>query len=162
MNGTTVSWTLCSLSNVDRLLVMKTFLHVGCGSSHKDRTTAGFNTTEWQELRFDIDQSVSPDLVGTMTDMSSVQTESVDAIYSSHNIEHLYGRSQCVPRSRDRFLPQPRQFASPRLLGNDPEREIWPPSQVWPRISEPRAKGLNSAPNLTPSAPRSQQALQMA
>ena len=85
-----MSWTLCSLSNVDRLLVMKTFLHVGCGSSHKDRTTAGFNTTEWQELRFDIDQSVSPDLVGTMTDMSSVQTESVDAIYSSHNIEHLY------------------------------------------------------------------------
>jgi len=44
---------------------MKTFLHVGCGPKRKDRTTAGF--AEWNELRFDIDDSVQPDLVGTMT-----------------------------------------------------------------------------------------------
>ncbi len=69
---------------------MKTFLHVGCGPKYKDRTTAGFNTPDWHELRFDIDQSVKPDLVGTMTNMSAVDTESVDAIFSSHNIEHLY------------------------------------------------------------------------
>jgi ubiquinone/menaquinone biosynthesis C-methylase UbiE len=69
---------------------MKSFLHVGCGPKHKDQTTKGFNTDEWQEIRFDIDESVKPDLVGTMTDMSSVQTGSVDALFSSHNIEHLY------------------------------------------------------------------------
>lgn len=67
---------------------MKTFLHVGCGPKRKDRTTAGFS--EWNELRFDIDESVQPDVVGTMTDMSSVSSESVDAVFSSHNIEHLY------------------------------------------------------------------------
>ena len=67
---------------------MKTFLHVGCGHKRKDRTTKGF--LNWNELRFDIDESVQPDLVGTMTDMTSVSTESVDAIFSSHNIEHLY------------------------------------------------------------------------
>lgn len=66
------------------------FLHVGCGPKRKDGTTAGFNTQDWSEIRFDIDESVAPDLVGTMTDMSSVASESVDAIYSSHNIEHLY------------------------------------------------------------------------
>ena len=33
---------------------MKTFLHVGCGPKHKDRTTCGFNTNHWKELRFDI------------------------------------------------------------------------------------------------------------
>jgi len=38
----------------------------------------------------DIDQSVNPDIVGTMTDMSQVQGASVDALFSSHNIEHLY------------------------------------------------------------------------
>jgi ubiquinone/menaquinone biosynthesis C-methylase UbiE len=69
---------------------VKSFLHVGCGPKHKDQTTIGFNTDEWQEIRFDIDESVKPDLVGTMTDMSSVESESVDALFSSHNIEHLY------------------------------------------------------------------------
>ena len=70
--------------------MMKTFLHVGCGLKRKDRTTAGFNTSEWQEQRLDIDESVSPDIVGTMTHMSQVPDGSVDAIFSSHNIEHLY------------------------------------------------------------------------
>ena len=69
---------------------MKTFLHVGCGPKRKDRTTRGFNTEAWQELRLDIDASVAPDIIGTMTDMSAVADASVDAIFSSHNIEHLY------------------------------------------------------------------------
>lgn len=68
----------------------KTFLHIGCGPKRKDQTTRGFNTGAWRELRFDIDESVNPDLVGTMTDMSAVADASVDAIFSSHNIEHLY------------------------------------------------------------------------
>ena len=79
---------------------MKTFLHVGCGPKRKDRTTAGF--ADWSELRFDIDESVQPDLVGTMTDMSSVSTESVDAVFSSHNIEHLYPHE--VPVALSEFL----------------------------------------------------------
>lgn len=69
---------------------MKTLLHVGCGRKRKEHTTAGFNRDDWHELRLDIDPAVQPDLVGTMTDMSAVATASVDAVYSSHNIEHLY------------------------------------------------------------------------
>lgn len=69
---------------------MKSFLHVGCGPKHKDQTTKGFSSDEWKEIRFDIDESVSPDVVGTMTDMSAIADESVDAVFSSHNIEHLY------------------------------------------------------------------------
>ena len=69
---------------------MNTFLHVGCGPKHKAHTTAGFNTPEWKELRFDIDASVQPDVQGTMTDMSAVPSASVKAVFSSHNIEHLY------------------------------------------------------------------------
>jgi predicted SAM-dependent methyltransferase len=79
---------------------MKTFLHVGCGHKHKDRTTKALLT--WNELRFDIDESVKPDLVGTMTDMSSVPSESVDAVFSSHNIEHLYPHE--VPVALSEFL----------------------------------------------------------
>ena len=79
---------------------MKSFLHVGCGFKRKDRTTKGF--FNWNELRFDIDESVKPDLVGTMTDMSSVSSASVNAVFSSHNIEHLYPHE--VPLALAEFL----------------------------------------------------------
>ena len=69
---------------------MPKFLHVGCGHKKKDQTTPGFNSSEWEEVRFDIDKSVEPDLIGTITDMNNVTSGSMDAIYSSHNIEHVY------------------------------------------------------------------------
>lgn len=69
---------------------MPTLLHIGCGPKHKGQTTPGFNTDDWTELRLDIDASVHPDIIGTMTDLSAVEASSVDAIFSSHNIEHLY------------------------------------------------------------------------
>jgi len=69
---------------------MHTLLHVGCGPKRKSNTTAGFNTPQWHEIRLDIDAGVQPDVTGTMTDMGAVPTASVDAIFSSHNIEHLY------------------------------------------------------------------------
>lgn len=65
-------------------------LHIGCGPKRKVHTTRGFNTPQWSEIRLDIDPSVDPDVTGTMTDMSAVPSGSVDAIFSSHNIEHLY------------------------------------------------------------------------
>jgi len=68
---------------------MKTFLHVGCGPQKKSQIQ-WFNKDSWKEIRFDIDKNVNPDIVGTLTDMKSVETGSVDAIYSSHNIEHIF------------------------------------------------------------------------
>ena len=68
---------------------MKTFLHVGCGPVKKSQIP-GFKEDDWAEIRFDIDKNVNPDIEGTLTDMSQVETGSVDAIYSSHNIEHVY------------------------------------------------------------------------
>ena len=68
---------------------MKTFLHVGCGHLNKS-SCLGFNNDNWKEIRLDIDKNVNPDIVGTLTDMKSVETGSVDAVYSSHNIEHIF------------------------------------------------------------------------
>lgn len=81
---------------------MPAFLHVGCGNLRKNQTTPGFNTAEWSELRFDINEAVRPDIVGTMTEMSAVADGSVDAVYSSHNIEHLYPHE--VPVALGEFL----------------------------------------------------------
>ena len=90
---------------------MKTFLHVGCGPKHKDQTTRGFNTPEWSELRLDIDASVTPDIIGTMTDMSAVADQSVDAIFSSHNIEHLYPHEVPLALAEFRRVLKPDGFA---------------------------------------------------
>lgn len=90
---------------------MKTLLHVGCGHNRKAHTTPGFNTPEWQEIRLDIDQSVQPDILGSMTDMSVVEDKAIDAIFSSHNIEHLYPHE--VPLALAEFVRvlQPDGFA---------------------------------------------------
>ena len=69
---------------------MRKFLHVGCGPGRKGPRTPGFDSPDWTEIRLDIDPSVSPDLIGTITDMSAVETAAVDAVFSSHNIEHVY------------------------------------------------------------------------
>ncbi len=90
---------------------MQTFLHVGCGHKRKDQTTSGFAKENWKELRFDINESVEPDYVGTMTDMSAVETSSMDALYSSHNIEHIYAHE--VPKALAEFkrVLRPNGFA---------------------------------------------------
>ena len=68
---------------------MKTLLHVGCAFLDKSHLM-GFNSDNWKEIRFDIDERRKPDIVGTLTDMKLVETGSVDAVYSSHNIEHIF------------------------------------------------------------------------
>ena len=69
---------------------MKTFLHVWCGRLTKENIIGAFNSENWSEIRYDIDPAVVPDIVGSIADMSTIAPESIDAIYSNQNIEHLY------------------------------------------------------------------------
>src|SRR5215213_5077463 len=68
----------------------KRVLHVGCGSATLAKLPRGFQDGSWSEIRFDINPAVKPDIVGTITDMANVPSASMDAVYSSHNIEHVY------------------------------------------------------------------------
>jgi ubiquinone/menaquinone biosynthesis C-methylase UbiE len=86
---------------------MKTLLHVGCASLNISHLK-GFNKDNWIEVKFDIDKSRNPDIVGTITDMSMVETESIDAIYSAYNIDHIYPHE--VPIALTEFF---------RVLKND-------------------------------------------
>jgi len=90
---------------------MPTLLHVGCGQERKESTTAGFNTPDWTELRLDISPEVKPDIVASMTDMSPVETASVDAIFSSHNIEHLYAHELPLALAEFRRVLKPTGYA---------------------------------------------------
>lgn len=80
---------------------LRTFLHVGCGPARQAQAGPGFRDDSWQEIRFDIDPSVAPDFIGTMTDMSAIADGQVDAVFSSHNMEHLYAHE--VPRALAEF-----------------------------------------------------------
>lgn len=80
----------------------KIFLHVGCGNMTKEYTTPAFNTNEWEEIRADINEDVKPDIIASMTDMSAIEDNKFDAIYSSHNIEHLFPHE--VPLALKEFL----------------------------------------------------------
>ncbi len=68
----------------------KHVLHVGCGGPNPEKLYKRFRNDEWKEIRLDINKNVYPDIIGTMVDMSLVESETVDAVWSSHNLEHLY------------------------------------------------------------------------
>lgn len=65
-------------------------LHVGCGHARPERLPAPFRSPQWREIRLDIDPAVQPDIIGSITDLSAIPSASIDAIWSSHNLEHLH------------------------------------------------------------------------
>lgn len=78
--------------------VPRRLLHVGCGPNTK-AVLKGFGGDEWQEIRLDIDPAVAPDIEGSLTDLGRVESESIDAVYSSHNLEHLHAHEVPVALS---------------------------------------------------------------
>jgi SAM-dependent methyltransferase len=77
-------------------------LHVGCGPPDHQSLHESFRGPEWHEVRLDIDPGVRPDVIGSITDMSSVPDASVDAVFSHHNIEHVFAHE--VPLALAEFL----------------------------------------------------------
>lgn len=65
----------------------RSVLHVGCG---RTPLHFSFNVNEWDETRLDIDQDVNPDIISSILDMSEVADNSFDAVFSSHNLEHIF------------------------------------------------------------------------
>lgn len=80
----------------------KIVLNVGCGYPLRQRLHKHFHGPEWREIRLDIDPAVHPDIVCSMTDMSPVASQSVDAVWSSHNLEHLHRHE--VPGALAEFI----------------------------------------------------------
>lgn len=80
----------------------KTVLNVGCGYPRRHRLHQYFHRSEWREIRLDIDPAVHPDIICSITDMSPVASQSVDAVWSSHNLEHIYRHE--VPGALAEFI----------------------------------------------------------
>jgi predicted SAM-dependent methyltransferase len=80
----------------------RTVLNVGCGYPLRRRLHSSFDGPEWREVRLDINPAVQPDVLCSITDMSPVKDASVDAIWSSHNLEHLHRHE--VPLALGEFV----------------------------------------------------------
>jgi ubiquinone/menaquinone biosynthesis C-methylase UbiE len=65
-------------------------LHVGCGPYNPNKLHPAFRKEGWRELRVDINPAVKPDIVASMLAMPMIAAASVDGVWSSHNIEHLF------------------------------------------------------------------------
>ena len=65
-------------------------LHVGCGRATLSSLPSVFQNGKWGEIRLDIDPAVKPDIIASVSEMSSVEPASAQAVYSCHNIEHLF------------------------------------------------------------------------
>jgi protein O-GlcNAc transferase len=81
---------------------VKLVLHVGCGPADHHVLHESFQGPEWHEVRLDVDPGVKPDIVASISDMSPVASGSVDAVYSHHNIEHVFWHE--VPRVMAEFF----------------------------------------------------------
>jgi ubiquinone/menaquinone biosynthesis C-methylase UbiE len=75
--------------------VNKKLLHVGCGP------VPPMQKEGWDEIRLDIDPAVKPDIVGSITSIP-MEDNSVDGVYSAHNLEHLYSHE--VPVALKEFF----------------------------------------------------------
>jgi SAM-dependent methyltransferase len=90
-------------------------LHVGCGAYSRAKLPPVFSHAGWREVRLDIDPTVQPDLVASITDMRIIPNDRFDAVYSFRNVEHLYPHE--VPAALQEMLRvlKPSGFALIRL-----------------------------------------------
>ena len=66
-------------------------LNAGSGPQSARSLHPAFALDGWQETRIDIDAANRPDVIGSITDMSTAfPPESFDAVWSSHVLEHLF------------------------------------------------------------------------
>src|SRR5215468_5654296 len=80
----------------------KTVLNVGCGYPPRQKLHPHFHGPEWREIRLDLDPAVGPDIVCSITDMSPISASTIDAVWSSHNLEHLQRHE--VPLALSEFI----------------------------------------------------------
>jgi ubiquinone/menaquinone biosynthesis C-methylase UbiE len=79
----------------------KKVLHVGCGTAPLPDDYSGFT-----EVRLDINPEVKPDIVGSITSIP-MNSEGFDAVYSSHNLEHLHASEVEVALQEFRRMLKP-------------------------------------------------------
>lgn len=69
---------------------MKRLLHIGCGYSQREDTHPFFHGEDWEHVRIDLNPECKPDVVANIITLEKFGANEADAIFSSHNLEHLH------------------------------------------------------------------------
>jgi SAM-dependent methyltransferase len=117
-------------------------LNAGSGPPSNRHLHPIFTKGEWDEIRLDIDPRATAHLTGSIVDMSAlVATQSFDAVWSSHSLEHLYAHE--VPRALAEFV---------RILKSDGFALISSPD-LETVAALVAARGLDHPAYLSPAGP---------
>jgi predicted SAM-dependent methyltransferase len=77
-------------------------LNAGSGRHSARGIAPFFVSLDWEEVRLDVDPSVTPTVIGSVTDMKDFfEPQSFDAVWSSHTLEHLFSHE--VPEALKEF-----------------------------------------------------------
>ncbi len=66
----------------------RVFLNAGCGTAGVLQLPPAFRN--WKQIRVDVDPSLGPDLVANIADLSAIPDATIDAVWCSHCVEHLF------------------------------------------------------------------------
>jgi hypothetical protein len=75
----------------------RTLLDLGSGPVGSSRVPRFFEG--WRQIRVDAEPAVQPDIVADITDLSAIASSSVNAVWTSHCIEHLFQHEVTVALS---------------------------------------------------------------
>jgi SAM-dependent methyltransferase len=90
----------------------KRVLNAGSGPSGARKLHPVFTRDLWQEIRMDLDPQAKPDIVSSITDLrSSCASQSFDAIWASHILEHLFAHEVPLALMEFKRILRPDGFA---------------------------------------------------
>jgi predicted SAM-dependent methyltransferase len=91
---------------------VRRILNAGAGHRTARGIAPPFDSPDWEEVRLDVDPSVGPTVLGSMTDMKELFDQgSFDAVWSSHTLEHLFSHEVPIALAEFKRILKPDGFA---------------------------------------------------
>ena len=84
------------------------FVNLGSGESGGGRLPEFLRS--WRQIRVDVDPQTRPDIIASMTDLSAIASGSVQGVWASHCIEHLFRHEVTVCFGEVRRIMSDRAF----------------------------------------------------
>lgn len=92
--------------------IPRRFLNAGSGTPGPRRLPRFLLGEGWRETRLDVEPRVGPDVLGSVADIATLfEAATFDAVWSSHNLEHLYAHEVPLALAAFRHVLRPDGFA---------------------------------------------------